>query len=256
MEHTLPTYDSTKFACPHCNVVAIQKWFNSESASDDVINIFHNIYLNYGRSISDIEKKAAEKFLTSLDHNFSNEYKAMIPEGFSLSTCDACSQFAVWVDEIIVYPLKISVQLPNEDLNAQSKKLYLEAAIILDDSPKGATALLRLALQHLLIQLGGKGKDINEDIKKLVAAGLSPKIQQALEMLRVVGNNAVRLGSIDLDDNKEIALKLFQILNFIAREMITQPREINDIFDDIIPEGVTQKINKRDKLLEETASDK
>ncbi len=38
------------------------------------------------------------------------------------------------------------------------KNLYLEASSIVVDSPKGATAILPLALQLLLKQLGKSGK--------------------------------------------------------------------------------------------------
>ncbi len=59
----------------------------------------------------------------------------------------------------------------------------------------------------------------------MVSDGLSPKIQQALDLVHVIGNNAVHPGKINLDDNREMAEKLLQILNFIAEEMITKPKE-------------------------------
>ena len=126
------------------------------------------------------------------------------------------------------------------------KSLYLEAATVFIDSPKGATALLRLALQKLLKQLGESGENINKDIKELVSKGLSSKIQQALDILRVVGNHAVHPGQIDLNDNAEIALKLFQVLNFIADEMITKPKELEKLYDVIIPEDTKEHIKQRD----------
>jgi hypothetical protein len=49
----------------------------------------------------------------------------------------------------------------------------------------------------------------------LVAEGLNPKIQKAIDLVRVVGNNAVHPGQINLDDNSAIALKLFKIINMI-----------------------------------------
>ncbi|WPC04208.1 DUF4145 domain-containing protein [Pseudomonas benzenivorans] len=126
------------------------------------------------------------------------------------------------------------------------KEIYQEAATIFVDSPKGATALLRLALQKLLKQVGKSGKNINNDIKELVAEGLSPKIQQALDILRVVGNNAVHPGQINLDDNSEIATKLFSILNFIADEVITKPRELDQLYSGIIPDETQEHIKQRD----------
>ena len=49
----------------------------------------------------------------------------------------------------------------------------------------------------------------------MVAEGLNPKIQKAIDLVRVVGNNAVHPGQINLDDNSAIALKLFKIINMI-----------------------------------------
>lgn len=132
------------------------------------------------------------------------------------------------------------------DLNEDIKSLYLEASSILIDSPKGSTALLRLALQKLLKQVGKSGKNINEDIKELVAAGLSPKIQQALDLLRVVGNNAVHPGQINLDDNAEVAQKLFGVLNFIAEELLTKPKELEQLYSDLIPPETQCHIKRRD----------
>ena len=125
-------------------------------------------------------------------------------------------------------------------------KRYIEASTIVVGSPKGATALLRLALQLLLKQLGKSGKNINNDIKELVSEGLSPKIQQALDLLHVVGNNAVHPGQIELDDGRDIALKLFHILNFISNEMITKPKELDLLYDEVVPDETKKHIIERD----------
>lgn len=146
----------------------------------------------------------------------------------------------------MVYPKHLTIDIPNDDLNEEIKSLYNEASKIFLDSPRGSTALLRLALQMLLKQIGKEGKNINNDIKELVESGLSSKIQKALDLLRVVGNNAVHPGQIDLDDNSEVALKLFKILNMIADEMITKPKEIDTLYDHVVPEETKSHIAKRD----------
>ncbi|MEN9421908.1 MAG: hypothetical protein RLZZ107_1387, partial [Bacteroidota bacterium] len=113
-------------------------------------------------------------------------------------------------------------------------------------SPRGAAALLRLAVQKLCIQQAEKGKDINKDIANLVKKGLSTTIQQALDALRVIGNESVHPGQIDLRDDPDTAQALFRLLNKIAETMITEPKQIQEIYDKI-PESKKIAIDDRDK---------
>ena len=245
MENELK-YRSPTFKCPHCGVLAHQKWFSSHELSKIVFNIYNHTYLNYRVNIADYEQRAIQKFLDVAKSVLRNDINLLIPENLSIAICESCGKFSLWVNKDIVYPRKISIDPPNEDLNEEIKAIYDEAARIFVDSPRGAAALLRLALQLLLKQLGKEGKNINNDIKELVESGLDPKIQKALDLLRVVGNNAVHPGQIDLNDNRDVALKLFKILNMIADEMITKPKEIETLYESVIPEETKKHINARD----------
>ena len=49
--------------------------------------------------------------------------------------------------------------------------------------------------------MGEKGKDINTDIGNLVKKGLPIKVQESLDILRVIGNEAVHPGQLDLKDD-------------------------------------------------------
>ena len=242
----IPEYGNKKFQCPHCNTVAAQKWFTANNAGDQATGIIQHLYFDYRPRINDYTQGQIVSFLKEIGGGFKNRFFKIFPKGFSVATCSSCEDFTLWVDNEIVYPKKVSVPPPNDDLNEDIKTLYLEASLILVDSPKGATALLRLALQKLLEQVGKSGKNINNDIKALVAEGMSPKIQQALDLLRVIGNNAVHPGQINLDDNTEIAQKLFGILNFIAEELITKPKELEGLYADLIPTDTQNHIKQRD----------
>jgi Domain of unknown function (DUF4145) len=90
-----------------------------------------------------------------------------------------------------------------------------------------------------------KGDNINDDIASLVKKGLPVKIQQALDYVRVVGNNAVHPGQIDLKDNRETALNLFSLLNIIADVMITQPKHVDTLYNSL-PASQLSAIQKRD----------
>lgn len=243
----IPNYRDNKFQCPHCNTVATQEWFDADDAGSTAINIINHLYLNYRSSIESFYQKTIIQFLNVIDNELQKNLYQFCPKGFSVATCSSCEEFTLWVNEEIIYPKKTTVPVPNEDLDENIKALYIEASNILIDSPKGATALLRLALQMLLKQIGKDGKKINDDIKELVSEGLSPTIQQALDLLRVVGNNAVHPGQINLDDNAEIAQKLFSILNFIADELITKPKELESLYVDLIPLKTQEHIKQRDK---------
>ena len=246
MEENLE-YGSRKFKCPHCNVIAQQNWFQSGMLLSRIEKIYAHLYLDYRGHIHDYEQEAIRNFLNHVEGKLPQNINSYLPKEISIAICEACEYFSIWVNKKIVCPKKISIDLPNEDLNDDIKSLYLEASNIFPDSPKGSTALLRLALQKLLMQIGKKGKNLNNDIKELVEEGLSDKIQKALDLVRVIGNNAVHPGTIDLDDNSDVALKLFKILNIIANEMITKPKEISELYNDLIPDETKEHINQRDK---------
>lgn len=138
------------------------------------------------------------------------------------------------------------IEAPSEDMPKEVKNLYNEAKSVFFLSPKSSAALLRLGLEILCKELGGKGKDINNDIGELVKKGLDSKVQKAFDIVRIVGNNAVHPGELSLDDNPKIAYKLFGLSNFIVNSMITQPKYL-DSFYEKMPEGAKNSIKNRDE---------
>lgn len=79
----------------------------------------------------------------------------------------------------------------------------------------------------------------------LVGKGLEPKLQQALDIVRVVGNEAVHPGQIDLRDDRQTALQLFQLINIIADAMLSRPKQIADLYGKL-PETKLKAIEQRD----------
>jgi len=122
---------------------------------------------------------------------------------------------------------------------------YEEARQIVGASPRGAAALLRLCVQKLMPYLGEKGKNINNDIASLVQKGLPVQIQQALDALRVIGNDSVHPGQIDLKDDRETAMSLFGLINFIVEKQIAEPKQITAIYNNL-PKSSRDAIKKRD----------
>ena len=217
-EYFPPSLGKGEYHCPHCNVYAKQ--------------FYAHLYANGNTQGNSIV-------------NQQDKFNELLPKDWIVTKCQRCANIVFWHGGNMIYPRKMIAPLPNSDMNDQIKADYIEASTVLSDSPRAAAALLRLALQKLCRQLGEKGENINEDIKKLVAKGLNPLVQKSLDALRITGNNAVHPGEINLEEEPEKVLKLFELLNFIANKMITEPREIENFYS-ALPEGALDAVKKRD----------
>jgi len=173
--------------------------------------------------------------------------------GFDLqgARCSRCNQLSIWNNEEMIIPANSTAPMPNEDMPESVKELYEEARGIVNKSPRGAVALLRLALDKLCDEIDVECRQpkyngkISDKIGILVKKGLSEQLQQAFDFVRVTGNDAVHeLGIIDVQDNPEIATALFGLLNFIVEKMITEKKQIAGLYS-LIPESRRNKIKER-----------
>jgi hypothetical protein len=162
-----------------------------------------------------------------------------------ISACANCDRYSVWHEEKMIYPDFQGVEPPNEDLDSDIQADYIEASSILQKSPRGSAALLRLAIQKLCKQLGEKGENLNTDIGNLVKKNLPARVQQSLDALRVIGNEAVHPGQLDLKDDMETAQALFKLVNFIGEKTLTEPKEIETLYAKL-PESNKKQIQDRD----------
>lgn len=145
----------------------------------------------------------------------------------------------------MIIPAEAPVAPPHPDMPDSIVNEYQEARSIFARSPRAAVALLRLAIQKLMPVLGEKGDNINADIKALVAKGLPVQVQQAFDLCRVVGNNAVHPGEINLNDTPEMGQHLFNMINFIVEDRITRPKQIAALYEKL-PESARMQVEKRD----------
>lgn len=144
-----------------------------------------------------------------------------------------------------IYP-NIGKYYPVSDMPREIRKDFIEASLIEKNSPRGASALLRLALHKLCIQFGAKGKFLNDDIAFLIKRyGLSQSIQKMLDIIRVNGSLAVHPGLIDDDTAKENLPIMFNFLNQLVDQLIVQPKIIDKYYNKL-PEDKRKAIEKRE----------
>lgn len=204
-----PKLDLKGFHCPHCNTYANMRW-------------------------SIIRAVNLDTFIVDL----------------TVAYCTSCGDYSLWMTSEMIYPDYASIEQPNVDLPEEVKKLYMEAAQIKDKSPRAAAALLRLAIEKLASHILAE-KDtgsLNKNIGELVKIGLNKKIQQAFDIVRITGDDQIHdLGAINLEEKPDNVDILFSLINLIARELITEEKEISALFESL-PENKVRGVEDRDKI--------
>lgn len=252
-----PSVTSTAFSCPHCGAYTTQYWYRvgaDQRSEESSLPNFPTAEQRRRVAETDLEpsviKEVIEYFdrvdvgLVFLEDKSKDEYFDLAVSNLNLSKCYNCSKVAVWVYKNIVFPKQRTDIIPSEDCPASVLQDFEEARGIVDVSPRGAAALLRLCVQKLCAHLGEKGENINSDIASLVGKGLNPTIQKALDAVRVIGNEAVHPGELNLRDDRDTALTLFGLVNLIVEQMITIPKGVQEIYDRI-PVGKKAAIEQR-----------
>ncbi len=214
-----PGSEKGAFTCPNCSAFSRHDWRST----------FVNETEGY--------------FASGVSIGASSKYKEL-----KLCKCENCGYISFWYEKQLIWPLNTGIEAPIDDMPEDIKKLYNEASSILELSPKGSCAILRLALQKLCNRLANQEetKKIDGAIKILVEKGLPSSLQKAMDTVRIVGDESVHPGQIDIDDNKDLAIALFRLMNIIIEKMIVEPEEIDELYN-LMPENKLKGIKDRDK---------
>lgn len=250
-----PSARLSAFNCPHCGVLTTQFWHElsadrrkdnqppplwTEERLADLLKSPQGKEMGEG-TIAVIRLCATGQ----IELHRESMYRDFLVFNLHLSRCMECKRIAVWHSSSLLWPVASEAPDANPDLPASVALDYREAGTILNASPRGAAALLRLCVQKLCKELGEKGKNIDDDIASLVAKGLPVKVQRALDIVRVIGNEAVHPGQIDLSDDRPTAEELFRLVNIIAEVMISQPKHIDELYGNLPPNKL-KAIEERD----------
>jgi hypothetical protein len=217
-----PLGDSAKFVCPYndCRTYAVHHW-----------GFVSGLRIDYGGGSTGNRNLGKAPIVT-------------------MSLCEACGRESIFVGAQIVLPGESDAPIPAADLPAELVDDYQEARAILPRSPRGAAALLRLVIQKLLPHLGATKKSIDAAIGELVASGtIKTPIQKALDTVRVIGNESVHPGEMNLKDDRETALGLFRITNLIVETAITEPKRLDELYASL-PQSKLQGIANRDGAMD------
>lgn len=208
-DYVPPQVNEDAFHCPHCGVFAHQRWQNLQAQNRQG-----------GRS--------------------------QILDG-QVGRCRRCDSHHLWVDGDMIYPRSSSAPKAADDMPEEVRADFNEARQIVDNSPKAAAALLRLAMEKLVQDLTeNEDQSLYAGIGELVDEGrIDERIQKALDSVRVTGNDYVHAGEIYSPDDRETALRLFELVNVIVELTITREKMIEEAYSEI-PENKMDGIEQRD----------
>lgn len=159
-KHHPPIFQGERFNCPYCGAFAQMTWYERITMRAES----HSIGLNHIRT----------------------------------ATCMSCRETSFWSanDRKMIFPSIYDSPLPSADMPDTVKAHYNEARQVAANSPRAAGALLRLAVQTLCNDLKAEGNSLNDQIGDLVRKGLPQKIQQALDLVRVIGTTPSTLDKL------------------------------------------------------------
>ena len=185
-----PKFQEDHFTCPHCGTVAGMRWDPAKNP---------------------------------LDLSYRGQPDPRVCAAF----CRACDQPSIWLDGKMVYPDVLGIE-PHSDMPDKARVIFCEAQAVSGKSPRAACALLRLCLEVIVSDLGGKGNTLYERIESLK---LPPDLEDVFRACRIVGNQASHPGEINFgpQEGKELAVTLSNFINLIVLILIAPKRQIQRV---------------------------
>jgi len=146
----------------------------------------------------------------------------------------------------MIYPQTGGARPPHEDMPPQIRKLYEEARGVLPASPRASAALLRVALEGLLEEVGYKQGRLADRLQKAYEdRKLSASTYDVAEALRYAGNAAAHYEPWKIDpsqgeEDREMVRNLFAFVNEVTEELIAKPRRLEEM-----ARKINEKVRKK-----------
>jgi hypothetical protein len=227
-----PQLGAESFSCPHCNAVAHQDWYSlflkPENAAEVGVLTPEAVTVSTLRqgeaqrdNIKEIEQFIERLKKTQLTYEYQKHPHPLKVKmaNLHISNCHNCNGFSLWVSGLLVYPTKLdkTPELVDEDVE--------EAAVVLNKSPRGATALMRVCIQKLVPLLEENGKELNQRVSSLVRKGLEMEIQQAMDVLEVLRSDSAQLNPLESQADRETALRFLDSLKEVLERRMSHNRD-------------------------------
>jgi len=223
-----PSPYARSYNCPRCGVLCPQDHIHIHRTEEEDYNSLQ---------IEGVKFKAPQY----------RELAGRMRWNLMISICSECRNYTIWENDKMIYPLSHEMPDAVEDMPDNVLEFYNEAAQVYQYSKRAAAALLRLAIETLMIEhLNVKKGRITDMIGEMVKRDIPDHVQQGLDTLRYYGNKGIHLGEIDLNDNEEIVSFLFRLINTMVKELITEPKEIDSFYREL-PETFRVTVEKRDQ---------
>lgn len=231
-EYIDPRLGAESFSCPHCNTVAHQDWYSlflkPQNAAE--VGVLTPATVNAGMlnqsdaqpdSIKEIERFIERLKRSELTYEYQRHPQPLKVKMANLHTsnCHRCNQFSLWVGDLLVFPTRIdrTPELVEEDVE--------EAAAILKEFPRGATALMRVCIQKLVHLLEGDGNAVSQRVSSLVRKGLEVEIQQATDVLQVLQADAAQLAQLESQGDRETARRFLDSLKAVLERRMSDNQD-------------------------------
>lgn len=204
-EKITPSLYAEYFDCPLCRVRSTQAWARASAESvsrEDIISL--------------------NKYIPSFSNSRFDKYDRL-----KMSRCANCEEALIWLDEKVIYPDVSLVAPPHEDMPESTRGLYMEAASIVDKSPRASMAILRLAVEDLVNNNfdGDSKKSLYDNIQAIIDSRRYPaQINESLETIRIYGNIAAHSTEFSFDKPKDYYEVIFELLNVMIDSTITQEK--------------------------------
>jgi len=158
------------------------------------------------------------------------EFRNRDVQNVSISYCFNCNEMCFWVYDQLVWPRRAGGPEPKLLAPPNVRREREETSQTLEASPRGAAALLRLAIEKLCKELGVSGESLKDDIALFVREDVDARVQKVLDAARIIESNAVRPGQIGLGDDRATAETLSGLVNLICEKMIMEPRHLQAVY--------------------------